>query len=188
LSGRNRVNAGRRFDGTGGIGYLSGMAGTRPRPHPAAPRSRAVPPLYLLRAGACCPHCGEANNVYALAASGLYDAREEDDLFEGLFLLTYVEDLPARWRRPLMARCPRWRFDREGDGRPYLMNHCRRCGAQLPDRDIHGHPGTAFAPGSPDECWNITRFALPGDEEIRLICSWSTGLADMLDAIKAAPW
>src|SRR5207248_3152848 len=126
------------------------------QPRHAARKSRAMPPLYLLRAGECCPECRAGNNVYSLAAAALYDAREEYDLFDDFLLLTYVEYLPPRLLKRLQARCPHWRFDREGSGRPYLMNHCRSCGAKLSDRDIHGHPGTAFSPGSPDECWNIT--------------------------------
>jgi len=59
------------------------------------PRSKAFPPLFLLRAGECCPDCGEGTNAFALLASGLYDG-PEDGTFSGPLLLKDIERLPRR--------------------------------------------------------------------------------------------
>ena len=130
------------------------MLGKRPKAHHTTPKSKAIPPLYLLRAGERCPSCGEATNVYTLAASGLYDALDADT-FADFIVITSVEYLPPRLLKLFQDRCPDWYFDREGSGAPYLMNHCRACSGKLSDHYIHGDVGAAFFPTSPEECRNI---------------------------------
>jgi hypothetical protein len=152
-------------------------------PHSTFPKSQALPPLYLLRCPDTCPKCQEKAHVYTLAAAGLYDALE-DDTFDDFIVLTRIERLPRRILRLLKGRCPTWSLDREEpDEPPYLMNHCRSCGAKLTDHYVHGDAGAAFYPTSPDECRNIKLFTLPtdDDEDILIKCSWNIGIADLLD-------
>ena len=47
--------------------------------HSTFPKSRAIPPLYVLQSAERCPQCETVTTVYALAASGFYDAL--DDLY-----------------------------------------------------------------------------------------------------------
>src|SRR5712692_10283949 len=96
-------------------------------------QSKAFPPLYLLRAGESCPRCGKRTNVFALLASGLYDA-VGDSSFNCLLVLKDIESLPKRVMALLKERCPGWRFDQQYPSEPpCLMNHCLRCGARLTD-------------------------------------------------------
>jgi hypothetical protein len=133
-------------------------------------RSKAISPLFLLRAGERCPQCGERTNVFALLASGLYDGAE-DDTFDDLILLKNIQYLPKRFLAMLTERCPGWRFDQEDPSEPScLMNHCLRCGAKITDSYTHTEPGSAFYPTSPDECWNISVFLLPVEDEVSLEC------------------
>jgi hypothetical protein len=153
------------------------------------PSSKAFPPLFVLRAGEWCPQCGERTNAFALLASGLYDG-VEDDTFRDFILLKDIEYLPRRLLTLLMERCPGWRFDREEPSKPpCLMNHCLRCGAKLTDSYTHPEPGSAFYPTSPDECWNISVFRLPVEDDVSVVCGWSSGgLTDWLDYDQAKPW
>ena len=151
------------------------------------PTSRAIPPLYVLRAGECCPECGAGTNVYTLAASGLHDV-PQDATLEGFLVLTHIESLPKRLLALLKERCTGYGLDREAwSESPYLMNHCQ-CGAKLTDHYVHAEPGSAFFPTSPEECWNISLFTLPVSKEMPLRCSWTAGLGDLLDLDKALPW
>jgi hypothetical protein len=159
----------------------------KPRPHHSTPKSKALPPIYLLRAPETCPECGVASNVHSLAAAGLYDASDRQS-FNGFIVLTHVEYVPPRVLSLLADRCPGWYFDREGTGAPYLMNHCRGCGVGLSDHFVHGDAGAAFSPCSAAECWNISLFTLPVSEETPLVCSWGIGLGDLLDMGKVQPW
>ena len=154
-----------------------------------APRSKAIPPLFVLRAGEWCPQCGAGANVFALLASSLYDG-VEDDTFNDLILLKDIEYLPRRFLAMLTERCPGWRFDQEEPSEPSrLMNHCPRCGMKITDFYTHAEPGSAFYPTSPDECGNISMFLLPVKGEVSLICGWSSGgLTDWLDYDQAKPW
>lgn len=153
------------------------------------PRSKAFAPLFLLRAGECCPECGEGTNVFALLASGLYDG-PEDSSFSDPLLLKDIERLPRRLLDLLTPHCPGWRFDRDDPSEPpYLMNHCHHCAAKLTDSYIHAEPGSAFYPTSPDECWNISAFLLPVEDDVSLVCCFSSGgLTDWLDYDEAKPW
>jgi hypothetical protein len=153
------------------------------------PRSKAISPLFVLRAGEFCPRCGKGTNAFALLASGLYDG-VEDDTFSDFILLKDIEYLPKRFLALLTEHCPGWRFDQEQPSEPaYLMNHCHRCGAKLTDSYTHAEPGSAFYPTSPDECCNISVFLLPVEDEVSLECSWSSGgLTDWLDFDEAKPW
>jgi hypothetical protein len=152
-------------------------------------RSKAISPLFVLRAGERCRQCGEGTNAFALLASGLYDG-VEDDTFNDFILLKDIEYLPKRFLALLTERCPGWRFDRvEPSEPPCLMNHCLRCGARIADSYTHDAPGSAFYPTSPDECWNISVFLLPVEDEVSMVCGWSSGcLTDWLDYDQAAPW
>ncbi len=147
-------------------------------------RSKAISPLFVLRAGERCAQCGEGINVFALLASGLYDV-VEDDTFNDFILLKDIEYLPM-----LTERCPGWRFDQEEPSEPpCLMNHCLPCGAKLTDSYTHAEPGSAFYPTSPDECWNISVFLLSVEDDVSMICGWSSGgLTDWLDYDRAEPW
>jgi hypothetical protein len=153
------------------------------------PTSKAIPPLYLLRAGETCPQCGQGTNVFALLASSVYDGVEEYTL-PVVLLLNGIETLPPPVLDMLQQRCFGWRFDHERHGEPsYLMNHCLCCGAKLADNYLHAEPGSAFFPTSPDECWNISMFELPVEEEVPLRCGWiSGGLTDWLEPEQAKPW
>jgi hypothetical protein len=162
---------------------------------PRAPKSKALPPLYLVRAGERCPRCRQATNVHALVASGLYDAREESKLPVPL-LLEYLQGLPEPFLAMLSERCPGWRYDREdpswrhamNPGATYLMNHCMHCDAPLPDYYLHGEPGSAFVPTCDAECEGIGLYLLP-EEDVSLDCGFSSGgLTDWLDYGRAKPW
>ncbi len=97
---------------------------------PRLRKSRAIPPLYVLRAGECCPRCGQGTNVYTLAAAGLYDA-PDDSTFDGFIILKDIETLPKRMLALFQGRCHGYYFDhKHASDPPYLMNHCLRCGAQ----------------------------------------------------------
>ncbi|MHB1426425.1 MAG: hypothetical protein ACYC3I_24960 [Gemmataceae bacterium] len=64
------------------------------------PRSKAIPPLFLLRAGERCPQCSEGTNVFAQLASGLYDGGEEG-IFDDFILLKNIKYLPKRFLLPV---------------------------------------------------------------------------------------
>ncbi|MHB1425661.1 MAG: hypothetical protein ACYC3I_21035 [Gemmataceae bacterium] len=151
--------------------------------------STAFPPFYVLRAGESCPKCGQGTNVYGLLSFGLYD-KPQDERFDGPLLLNHIERLPQRILNLLTQRCPGWRFDCEKPSEPsYLMNHCLHCDAPLSDFYTHGEPGSAFYPTSPDECWNISVFQLPVEDDMAVDCSFSAGgLTDWLDFDRAKPW
>ena len=153
------------------------------------PLSKAIPPLFLLRAGERCPQCGEATNAFALLASGLYDGGE-DGIFDHFILLKNIKYLPKRFLAMLTEHCPGWRFDREEPSEPAcLMNHCLRCAAKLTDTHIHAEPGSAFYPTSPDDCRNISVYLLPVEIQVRVVCGWSSGgLTDWLDYDLAKSW
>jgi len=159
-------------------------------PHSTFPKSRAIPPLYLLRRPDACPECRETTPVYTLAASGLYDA-PADDNFKDFLVLTHIERLPRRILGLFKSRCPTWSLDREYPEKPpYLMNHCRSCGAKLTSHYVHGDVGATFFPASSDDCRDIKLFTLPvdDDDDVLIECSWSTGLDDLLDFGQAEPW
>jgi hypothetical protein len=152
-------------------------------------RSKAIPPLFMLRAGERCPQCGKTTNVFALLSSGLYDG-VEDHTFNDFILLKDIEYLPKSLLAVLTEHCTGWRFNQEEPSEPpCLMNHCLRCEAKLTDSYTHAEPGAAFYPTSPDECWNISAFLLPVEGDISVICGWSSGgLTDWLDYDQAKPW
>jgi hypothetical protein len=156
---------------------------------PRPPKSRAFPPLSLLRAGEVCPTCHHGTNVFALAASALYDAAQESTL-DCPLILRDIESLPKRLLSLFTTCCPGWRLDRDDpDEPPYLMNHCLRCGSRLTDFYLHAEPGSAFFPTGPEECWNITLFPVPAKNPVALTCSYTAGgLSDWLDAIKTQSW
>jgi hypothetical protein len=69
------------------------------------------------------------------------------------------------------------------------MNHCLHCGARLTDDYTQGEPGSAFCPCSKEECWNISTYRLPVNEDVPLVCTSSVGgLTDFLDYDHAEPW
>jgi hypothetical protein len=111
-------------------------------------------------------------------------------MLDGPLLLKDIERLPARFLALLAQRCPGWRFDRAEDyATPTLMNHCRQCGAALTDFYTHAAPGAAFYPTRPEDCWNITAFALPVTEDVPLDTTFSVGgLTEWLELSKAEPW
>jgi hypothetical protein len=153
------------------------------------PSSKAIPPLFVLRAGEPCPQCGEGTNVFALLASGLYDGIEVHT-FNDFILLKDIEYLPESVLAMLTKRCPGWRFDQEEPSEPsHLMNHCLGCGAKITDIYTHAEPGSAYYPTSPDECSNISMFLLPVEDDVSVVCGWSSGgLTDWLDYDQAKPW
>jgi hypothetical protein len=151
-------------------------------------QSKAMPPLYLLKAGETCPSCAEATNVFTLVATDYYDA-EDNGTLELPLVLKNIERLPKRTLNLLLLRCPGWEFDREYPGDPpYLMNHCLRCRAKLTDHYLHDEPGSAFFPCSAEECWNISMFVLPDTATVPVVCSYTIGgMTQWLDYSKAKP-
>lgn len=69
-------------------------------------------------------------------------------------------------------------YSRTADSR-YLMNHCEYCGAKLGDFFMHGEPGGAFFPTSPDQARRMTLVRI--NERFDANCSVGFASEDFFD-------
>jgi hypothetical protein len=149
--------------------------------------SMAMPPLYVLRATARCPECGQAQHVYALGCAAFHDGEDLRPL-EDFHFLRLVRSVPEPVLTMLRTRCPSYYLDRaDPEEAAYLMNHCR-CGARLDDDYVNGDIGAAFWPDTPEGYGTFTLFRLPLDEAIPVECSIMLGGGEYLDLANARPW
>jgi hypothetical protein len=149
--------------------------------------SMALPPLYVLRAAARCPECGQAQHVYTLGCAAFHDGEDlrPVDVFQFLAL---IRSLPEALLALLKDKCPSLFLDRDDPGeRPYLMNHCD-CGAKLDDDFLHGDVGAAFWPDTPEGYGHFKLFRLPIDEPIPIPAFCIVGGGEHLDVDNARPW
>lgn len=145
--------------------------------------SLALPPLYVLRAVACCPECGQAQHVYTLGCAAFHDAEDRRPV-DDFHILRRIESLPQPILSQLKTRLPSYHPDRiEKRQRPYLMNHCR-CGARLDDDFVSGDAGAAFWPDTPGAFGEFRLLRLPAEEPIPIRCSCATGAGEYLDFTK----
>ena len=149
--------------------------------------SLALPPLYVLRAAAYCPECGQARHVYTLGCAAFHDA-EDRCLIDAFHFLRRIESIPQSVLALLTAKLPGYYPDRiEARERPYLMNHCR-CGAKLDDNVVSGDAGAAFWPDTPGGFGDIRLLRLPVEGPIPIRCSYATGGGEYLDFARTWAW
>ena len=134
-------------------------------PHSSVPKSRAIPPIYVLRTPTYCPECREPMHVYTLGCTAFHDA-EDSRPVEDFHFLRQITRVPSSVLRVLKRKCPAYHLDRTtSEDTPYLMNHCR-CGARLDDDYVSGDVGAAFWPDTPEGYEEFKLFLLPIDEPI----------------------
>ena len=64
-------------------------------------------------------------------------------------------------------------------GHRYIMNHCERCGAKLGDYFMHGEPGGAFFPTSPDQASRMILIKI--NERFDANCGIGSATEDFVD-------
>ena len=107
-----------------------------------------------------CAKCEVVTTVFGLALPAGYESLQVDDdipddesgPWEALGIaavLSNVEYLPETVAQRIRSVTQNFRLDLHSEGGvSFWMNHCEHCGAQMEEEELHGDPGSPFAPVS----------------------------------------
>lgn len=104
-----------------------------------------IAPIYLLSSTIECYACDEVTIVHCIAASGVTEEDEPDEVGVRLRLLSNVEQIDNAISAKLSEMAPPYHTNRSmTQGRRVWMNHCVHCGAKQGDFDLHSEPDGPF--------------------------------------------
>ncbi len=107
--------------------------------------SHLIAPVYLLSSTIECYSCDEVTIVHCIAASGVSEEDEPEEVGVRLRLLSNVEQIDNAILPKLGEMAPAYHTNRSmTQGRRVWMNHCVHCGAKQGDFYLHSEPDGPF--------------------------------------------
>lgn len=138
--------------------------------------------IYLLRSWENCYKCGNAAEVFCLAADGVVE-HDMSSEFKEFFNFHYLTSAPQKIKNLFKKYAPTYYFDYSKQTESsYFINHCK-CGAKLGDFFLHCEPHGAFFPMSPEEVKNkITMHSIQTSEPITINSVYGFGDTNFIPA------
>ncbi len=135
----------------------------------SAPILHLTPPVYLMKSQIKCYLCGNATDVFALAANGF---KEEDLEVKEFSHFSNISSLPEMLELVIKKYASGFYFDYvKRQGNCYYVNHCS-CRAKLSEHLVHSQEGAGFYPVNAEQAAQITLYEVSTESGLDIRASY----------------